>query len=147
MSWTPVYLTKRKGGVEISILHFSQMPFFPFFSYCFLRSSSMLQCNVVLSIVTKGWCQNIKKPIFRIRYIRSGKRAIFSSVFRLENFDNDFLEETPGDKLLTGYATYQINGSSTSIDDLRWLRSVTKLPVILKGILKSKWRSLYFLLF
>ncbi|KAJ8040576.1 Hydroxyacid oxidase 1 [Holothuria leucospilota] len=57
--------------------------------------------------------------------------------FRAVNYDNDFTETNPDDKLLFDYATEQINGSNSSLEELKWLRSVTSLPIILKGILKA----------
>ncbi|PIK38784.1 putative hydroxyacid oxidase 1 [Apostichopus japonicus] len=105
--------------------------------------------RVTLSNIRRAEAANFKALVVTIDSSGLGQNPIYSEYrweleklrespnLRLVNYDNDFLVASPEDKLLTGYAAEQINGSSSSLDDVKWLRSVTKLPIILKGILNS----------
>ncbi|XP_071837069.1 2-Hydroxyacid oxidase 1-like isoform X2 [Apostichopus japonicus] len=105
--------------------------------------------RVTLSNIRRAEAANFKALVVTIDSSGLGQNPVYSEYrweleklrespnLRLVNYDNDFLVASPEDKLLTGYATEQINGSSSSLDDVKWLRSVTKLPIILKGILNS----------
>lgn len=54
----------------------------------------------------------------------------------LQDFALDRVDHQPGDSSVAAYATAQID-PSLSWKDIEWLRSITKLPVLLKGILRA----------
>lgn len=73
----------------------------------------------------------IDHPILGLRRFVQANQT-FPSELRFKNFDK--MEEETG---LTSYGLSQIDESATW-DDVKWLVSITKLPVIIKGILTKE---------
>jgi len=56
-----------------------------------------------------------------------------------KNFIGNYLEQLPGDSAESGLAAYiaSLYDTSLSWKDLAWFKSITKLPVLVKGILRG----------
>lgn len=56
-----------------------------------------------------------------------------------KNFIGNYLEQLPGDSAESGLASYisSLYDTSLSWKDLAWFKSITKLPVLVKGILRA----------
>ncbi len=56
-----------------------------------------------------------------------------------KNFIGNYLEQLPGDSAESGLAAYisSLYDTSLSWKDLAWFKSITKLPVLVKGILRA----------
>lgn len=91
----------------------------------------------VITVDAAGGCNR------RISPTTEGSTVLAGNIdFKLLNFEITTPDcagfKQMGDQNLWAYCAHQCQESSNSIEDLRWIRSITTLPIIVKGIITGK---------
>ncbi|KAK4879617.1 hypothetical protein RN001_007763 [Aquatica leii] len=88
----------------------------------------------------KALVLTVDAPVFGLRLSDVRNKFTLPSHLKFANFEGTVNVEINEDVTGSGINKYVSNAFDTSLtwDDLKWLRSITKLPILLKGILTAE---------
>ncbi|XP_044011203.1 hydroxyacid oxidase 1 isoform X2 [Aphidius gifuensis] len=101
--------------------------------------------NLTINLIKRAECAGYKAialtvdtPFFGHRYADVKNKFSLPSHLKLANFD-DIISQVNSDEKGSGLNKYAVDlfDDSLSWKDIIWLKSITKLPIILKGILRA----------
>ncbi|PIK33081.1 putative hydroxyacid oxidase 1 [Apostichopus japonicus] len=91
---------------------------------------------LVVTVDAAGGCNRRISP-----YTEGSREHACNTEFRLPNFEISTPDclgyQKMGDQNLWAYCAFQCQESSNSLEDLRWVQTITSLPIVVKGIIKG----------